>query len=41
MKKIQINENELRKSVRKHLIEQSVSGAKDTREENKDVYQEM
>ncbi len=33
MKKIQINENELRKSVRKHLIEQSVSGAKDNREE--------
>ena len=25
MKKIQINENELRKSVRKHLLEQSES----------------
>jgi hypothetical protein len=33
MKKIQINENELRKSVRKHLLEQSESGAKDNREE--------
>ena len=33
MKKIQINETELRKSVRKHLLEQSESGAKDNREE--------
>ena len=33
MKKIQINENELRKSVRKHLLEQSETGAKDNREE--------